>query len=322
MSRSIRNGPGRARLGRRGFIGGLAALVGGASWLAWTSSGSASAEVPPRPPGALRLASFNIHYHVPGHDPLDWLARREAVARAMSDLRADLVAFQEMETAVGGHFHDRNVQLDWVLSRMPAHAAAAVGDPRSYPWTQPILYRRDRLRPLAQGFFFFSEQPERIYSRTFDGGYPAFCSQVEFEDLRSGVRLVVFNVHFDHASSENRIRSARLVAARVEPILKAGRRVVVVGDLNAWSWFDTVQVLARLPLTLAPPAGSTYHFNLGLALMPAIDHVLYSRGLEQVGPTGVLNRRYDGVHPSDHHPIWVDLRVVEPQPGVTGAAPS
>jgi hypothetical protein len=91
-------------------------------------------------------------------------------------LRADLVAFQEMQTFGGGRYRAENLQLSWLKQQLPDYRFAAVGDPTVYPSTQPIMYLANRLELLEQGFFFFSPEPDILYSPPWKGGYPSFCS--------------------------------------------------------------------------------------------------------------------------------------------------
>ena len=104
----------------------------------------------------LVVGSFNIHYTTPRQEKMIWEERREAVVEILRRAETDIIGFQEMETFAGGHFNRENKQLDWVLGHLPEYAAASVGDPNSYPSTQPILYRKSRFKALDQGFFFFS----------------------------------------------------------------------------------------------------------------------------------------------------------------------
>ena len=129
-------------------------------------------------PGEARIVigTFNVHYISPRQTKMIWEERRDGVVEVLRQGNADIIGFQEMETFVGGHWNDENKQLDWVLAHFPEYAATSVGDPRRYPWTQPILYRKSRFEALEQGFFFFSPHPDQIYSRSWTGGFPAFCS--------------------------------------------------------------------------------------------------------------------------------------------------
>jgi len=253
------------------------------------------------------LLSFNIHYMSPNQAGMAWEGRKDAVAAVLKEADADIMAFQEMETFVRGDFGDQNLQRDWVAERFPGFGISANGDPSAYPSTQPIFYRLERFEALEQGFFFFSDTPELIYSRSWDGRFPAFCSWARLRDKRTGRSFYLYNLHLDHASLGNRIKAARLVAQRIAQREGKEDAVLVAGDFNALAAFRPPRIVAAAGLTLAPRDGSTFHFNRGIGIMPAIDHVLYSKEFSHL-ETRTLRRRYDGVWPSDHYPVLVRLK--------------
>ena len=277
-----------------------------------TSCTSTGGPVAPPRDASLRVATWNVHYIVLGQadgpwSVGDWERRKGAVDAAFKALKADLVGFQEMESFQRGG-GDLNLTLDWLLERNPGYAAAAVGPYEDFPSTQPILYRRDRLRLVDQGWWFFSDTPDVIYSRTFNGSYPAFASWARFED-RGGRQFRVVNVHFEFSSASNRRKSAELSAARMAPWLEAGDRVVLLGDLNAL-WFGTpLRIFEGIGLRFLPVRGATYHLNRGLNVLGAIDHIALSPGIEAVGETQVLRAQFGGVWPSDHYPVVADVRL-------------
>ena len=267
-------------------------------------------ELPPPPAGSLRVASHNVHYIDLNADDgawsiADWNSRKPALDAAFKALGADVAAFQEMESFSRGSDGGTNLALDWLLARNPGYRAAAVGDWHDFPSTQPILYRADRLSVVDQGWYFFSETPDVIYSRSFDGSYPAFASWVRFRD-KSGETIHVTNVHLDAFSGENRRRATDLIVSRLRPVLDAGETAILVGDLNAIWLMRPVRQLQAAGLTFADIRGTTYHFDRGLSLFGAIDHIAYSGARVVQGPY-VLRRRFDGEWPSDHYPIAVDL---------------
>ena len=276
---------------------------------------SGAESLPAAPDGAaLRVASYNVHYIVLGRATgdwslADWERRKEPLAQAFAHLDADLVAFQEMESFGGGSVSEVNLALDWLLARHPGYAAAAQGDPAEFPSTQPIFYRRDRLRLTDQGWFFFSDTPDVIYSRTFDGSYPAFASWAAFTDRRSGASFRAVNVHTDYASRSNRLRSAELVAQRIGPWIAAGETVLVLGDLNARLGDSTLAILEEAGVSFAPVEGATYHFNRGLNLFGAIDHVGWAGAAAPAGDPVVVRRRFAGEWPTDHYPVVQDLLI-------------
>jgi len=200
---------------------------------------------------------------------LAWDNRKEAVTEAIRELDADIIAFQEMETFAGGSFNTENKQLDWVLQHFPEYRAGAYGDAAVYPNTQPILYKHERFTEKDQGFFFFSDTPDIIYSRTFNGSWP---------------------------------KSALLVKERIKPVVDSNQAVILIGDINAPSFSPTAGKLKGIPLNLAKPPGATFHFNRGLNLIPAIDHIFYSDNITLIGKTHRLRKKYNGVYPKNTSP--------------------
>jgi endonuclease/exonuclease/phosphatase family metal-dependent hydrolase len=272
---------------------------------------SGSGPVPPRPEGAIRIATHNVHYidltASSGAWTLQgWERRKDALDAAFKAMEADIMAFQEMETFAGGSESAENLALDFLLERNPGYAAAAAGDPRVFPSTQPILYRTDRFRLRDEGWFFFSTTPDVIYSRTFDGSWPAFASWADFAPRSGGPVFRVVNIHFEYRSSSNRLLSADLVRDRIAPVIAGGMPVFLVGDLNARLRSPTARRLAEAGIVWAPVAGATYHLNSGLNLLFPIDHIGATPDLAPAGDPVVLRGRFGGVWPSDHYPVFAD----------------
>lgn len=290
----------------RFVLGGLAvmvlALVGQHLRLGATEA------LPPRDDAMLRVASFNVHYIVLGQtegrwSEAGWQARRGAVDAAFKTLDADIVAFQEMESFQRGSDGSVNLARDFLLTRNPGYGVAASGDWRSFPSTQPVFYRNDRVTPQDQGWFFFSETPDVIYSQTFNGSYPAFASGVRFATPQGPVTVV--NLHVDAFSRENRRRSIALVAERIAPMLAQGA-VVVTGDFNALAGSPLLRPLKRLGFAF-PRAKASFHFDKGLHLFGAIDHIGFN-GLTAARGPYVVQGRFDGAFPSDHYPVVTDFQ--------------
>jgi len=258
---------------------------------------------------SLRGATFNIHYlHVTEKGLSKWEERRSAVTDMIGDLSPDIIAFQEMESFGGGHSRNENIQLEWVLSQHPGYKAAAFSDNADkYPITQPILYRSELFDVVEQGFFFFSDTPDVIYSRTFNGSWPAFCSWATLREKRSGKNFTVFNIHTDFSSGSNRIKSIDLIAKRINPRIKGGEAVLLIGDLNASNKSKIAKTLKSIPLQFVPDSGSTFHFNKGVNLTPAIDHILHTSHFTPTDKVIVWRKKYNGKWPGDHYPVMADL---------------
>ncbi len=277
-----------------------------------------SGNPPLSPPSAdaLRIATYNVHYIILGQETGAWSVggwerRKGPMDQAFKAVSADVIGFQEMESFGRGSGGRVNLTLDWLLANNAGYAAAAVGDPSDFPSTQPILYRRDRLSLLDQGWFFFSDTPDVIYSRTFNGSWPAFASWAQFEDIDTGEVFRVINIHTEYRSRSNRIQSVELVAERIAPWMANGETLFVVGDLNARLGDRVVDILAQTGLTFAPVKGSTFHFNRGFNLFGAIDHIAHAGGASPVSEPIVLRQKFDGEWPTDHYPVIGDYRLGE-----------
>jgi len=271
--------------------------------------------LPDPAPQSLRVATYNVHYIVLGRETgawsvADWERRKGPLDLAFKDVSPDVMGFQEMESFGGGSVSDENLALDWLLARNPGYAAAAVGDPRDFPSTQPILYRTDRLDLVDQGWFFFSDTPDVIYSRTFNGSYPAFASWARFSDRRTGAAFRVVNVHTDYASLSNREQSVDLVVARSAPWIAAGETVFLVGDLNARLGDRLVGTLEEAGFSFAPVDGASFHFNRGINLFAAIDHIAVAGDARLAAPPVIVRKQYDGEWPADHYPVVADYELV------------
>jgi len=266
----------------------------------------------PVPENSLRLASYNVHYiltrQTEGRWGLSgWEARKGPLDATVKAIGADIIAFQEMESFAGGNDDSVNLARDWLLSQNPDYRAAAVGDWRVFPSTQPIFYRADRFMLRDQGWFFFSYTPDVIYSRTFNGSYPAFASWARFENRATGAAFRVVNVHFDYASRENRRKSADLVARRIGPWIEGAETVFVAGDLNARLGSGLHDRLGEAGLRFVPLQGASYHMDRGLNLFGAIDHIGHSDGAEPLGLPVVYQEKLGAVWPTDHYPVLADF---------------
>jgi endonuclease/exonuclease/phosphatase family metal-dependent hydrolase len=262
-------------------------------------------------PGTVRVATLNVHYLAEwSDDPLmNWSSREGAVLAVLAEIDADIVAFQEMETFVGGSYNTENMQAESVACAFPTHRFTATGDPRRFPNTQPILYRTDRFLSLEQGFFFFSPTPDVAYSDPWYGRYSSFASWTRLRGSGDERTILIVNLHIDASSYRNRARSVELVVDRIGTVRRPGDEVIVLGDFNAFRFSRIIGIVERgVGVRAVPGDGPTFHFYRGIGLFPAIDHILVSDGVE-VLDTKTVRSRPDGVWPSDHYPFYADLRL-------------
>lgn len=266
--------------------------------------------LPDQAPNSLRIATLNVHYIITRQQTGawslgDWERRRGPMDAMFNAVNADIFALQESESFPGTNAGGPNLTLDWLLAQNPEYAVAAHGPAAAFPPTQPILYRPDRLTLVDQGWFFFSDTPDVIYARTFNGSFPAFASWAQFR--AEGQSFTVLNAHLEYSSRSNRLQSAALIAERIAPWIEAGEPVIVLGDFNARGGAETLRTIEEAGITFAPISGATYHFNRGLNLFGAIDHIGTSTGITGPEELTVLREQFDGEWPTDHYPVVGDF---------------
>ena len=253
-------------------------------------------------PAPLRVMSVNVRVPVDTEGPARWEARREALARVIADADPDLVGTQELVPAQAGFLAARLPRYAWFgRARGGGQDDERMG----------IFYRSDRLRLLDSGHFWLSETPSVPGSISWDHPYPRMLSWGLFERRADGRRLYLLNTHLPHRAGDGaaRERGAALILQHVAG-LPAGLPVVLVGDFN-----DVPGSRVHLALTgelpdaweQAPrregPEGSFHGFT-GQADR-RIDWVL-QRGL-RVREARHVDARVDGILPSDHYPVLVEL---------------
>ena len=277
----------------------LAAL--GGLMLCWFMPGSSLADN-----CSFKVASFNIHYIVTMNGPdREWEERKAAVTEVLKRVDADIIAFQEMETFKGGSFSRQNLQLDWIMDTLPGYEVAAYGDAAVFPITQPVLFRPEKFSLQEQGFFFYSDRPDEIYTPQWNGGYPYFSTWVRLASQCKQESLFLVNVHNDYSSRSNRMRTSRLIAER-KRLLSDDDPVIVLGDFNVRSTAKEIRILEDTGLAVVEPSRATNRI-WGMHLMPAIDHFIIDPRFETSGPIRVWRDKVNGEYPSDHYPISLEL---------------
>ena len=175
---------------------------------------------------SVRIASYNIQYDAVGDSVAAWAVRRDIVRGLLDSCAFDIFGAQEPMT----------YQVEDIVAMCPQYAwigesTDSVADPAKRHHN-PIFYRSGRFRVLDSGAFWYSDTPERRYSRGWDSGYIRMCNWVKFRDRRTRKVFYVFNSHFDHIGREAPIRSAGMLPERVRAIA-GDAPAFCLGDYNA-----------------------------------------------------------------------------------------
>lgn len=167
------------------------------------------------------------------------------------------------------------------------------------------------MRLLDQGWFFISNAPNVICSRTFNGSYPAFASWAKFATTTGGAAFHVINFHFESKNRSNRIKSVTLVADRIAPRITAGTSAILFCDINILAGSQTAQILGQTKVRFLPVAGATFYPNHWINLFGAIGQISRTDPPRALGDPVVLRQRFLGLRPSDHSPVLADILMTD-----------
>ncbi len=240
-----------------------------------------------------RILTYNVHRCVGMDGELD-VAR---VAKAIAQLRPDIVALQELDV-----FRARTDMID------QAHAIAEQLGMSFH------FHPAFRVEEESYGDAILTACPIRVVragalpgSNAVRGLEPRGALWVKI-DLGGGVELDVINTHLGLVPHEQRAQAAALVGDEWMGHPDCTDPAILLGDFNATSRHGAYRVLAErlrdAQKVLRRPTQKTFPSRLP---MIRIDHVFVSRS---VTVTGVHTGRGALVKmASDHVPLAVDFRI-------------
>ncbi len=301
-------------------VGALLALAACLAAPAWAQTGQesspAAAALAAQSSAAahpLRVMSFNIRYGTAPDGENAWEHRQDLLVETILAFDPDLLGTQECLQS----------QAEFLQARLPGRGFVGVGrdDGRQAGEMAAIFYRAERFEKLAEGYFWLSETPDLVASKSWDAALTRIVSWVRLLDESSGREFVFFNTHFDHMGQVARRESAALLAQKARQIA-GDLPILLTGDFNA----DADPIIDgpyRVLLGVSGPASEawvrftdsyrtihprrakdecTFNSFTGDTAGPRIDWILTSPGWK-VLQADIDRTQRDGRYPSDHFPV-------------------
>ncbi len=262
----------------------------------------------------LNVMSFNIRYGTANDGENSWPKRKHLVMDVVRETRPEILGLQEA----------LRFQLDEIKTQFPNLQEVGVGrsDGKTKGEYAAILYDRQRFRLILQDTFWFSETPHKVASTSWGNSIPRICTTVELLDRHTQRSIVVYNVHWDHESQPSRESSAKLLVDRIRTSKADSISTLVFGDFNAGEQnpaFTTLLGDKSLGLRDSfrarhPEETEVGTFNgfKGQTAGQKIDAVLVD-GTWEVLDSGIFRSPKGKPSPSDHFPVWAQLRLGEGQ---------
>ncbi|KRG77843.1 endonuclease [Stenotrophomonas chelatiphaga] len=254
------------------------------------------------PPAPLKVMSFNVRTPADTAPQKRWPDRREALVATIRTAHPDVMGTQELVKE----------QADYVAAQLPDYRwfgeGRRGGDGDEH---MGVFYDSKALALEQSGNFWLSDTPEMPGSISWGNLFPRMVTWGLFRRVADGRRFYLFNTHLPYRDEDEprRVRSAQAIVAHLKT-LPADIPVVVTGDFNSepggptYAAFTTALQDARTQV--AEPLGpkKTFHDFTGKATTE-LDWVLV-RGFK-ARSFATLDARVDGILPSDHFPLVVEL---------------
>jgi endonuclease/exonuclease/phosphatase family metal-dependent hydrolase len=249
--------------------------------------------------------SYNILYQGLGPDGHGWADRREAVTAEIRRVSPDIIAFQEVWMEQFVDLRESFPDLSWVAETdTPAHT--------------PIAYRTDLFELIDSGTFWLSPPDGEPGAPAWDATYQRLATYATLDDLGTGKRVMVMNVHFDHEGERARRESVSLVRDRLTTL--SGDEKLLAGDFNCqpgdpayrrtttdeagWTALSDARTVAET--TDGPPVTYT-GFESEPYDSTRIDHIMVSDGVGVERLLTCVPAAEPETKPSDHRPVLADL---------------
>ena len=256
------------------------------------------------------VKSFNIRYKTADDTGVThWDSRKQAVYDYINGQNASIVCMQEVSKAQKNDLSENiTTRFDMVwYGRTDGTSGEGLA----------IAYDKSLWNLVEQGCFWLSETPDTP-SYGWGAGHKRICVTALLEHKETGARLMVFNVHLDHAVEAARVNGISLVMQRIKA---CEYPVYLCGDFNCTPESEAYAIstgeLQDAQMTaLDSDEGSTFigwNGTITDADQYVIDYCMFTKGnivplVYEIcdGKWGENNEN----QLSDHNPLEVTIRLI------------
>ena len=260
----------------------------------------------------LRVMTFNIHWE--GHDidgqyfDTGFVHRKPLVLDVLKNFDADIIGLQE-------------ASIEQRTSIAPELTAFGMFPLPAEAGDECILYRLDRFDMRAAGHEYLRRKPEQAGTNI---GVRDFI-WIYLQDLISGERFYVLNLHLDHRSSARGRELDGVLLGEWIKKRKYADPVILTGDFNGTpdkprylyltgqrAYPDEDGIIVKMPMPMldtykvanphAKYPGTTNSGYRGKKNSNQIDYVFVPSGAEVID-SEIIHYHINGSYPSDHFPL-------------------
>ena len=265
----------------------------------------------------LKLMTYNLKFASPDYKP-SWQVRREMLVDMIRKYNPDIIGTQE----------GLKEQIDYLADHLPEYVVIGEGrkggDDDEH---MAIFFKRDKFRLREMQSFQLSQTPEIIGSGPENN--PRMVSWVRLaflnrpkegeksaypQDYRghweNNHEFYIFNTHFFNGPDQlARLNASKLILKRINALNRFGewtaeRPVFLMGDFNCRPGSAPYKVFVS-----EKDSTNTDLLKNTFEDISKIDWILY-KGAVKVLKHEEVDYNVDGVYPSDHKPIYVEVEIL------------
>ena len=262
----------------------------------------------------LKLMSYNIKFASPAFEP-KWETRKDWQVELIKKYNPDIIGTQE----------GLKSQIDFLQDELSEYVVVGEGrkggDDDEH---MAIFFKRDKYRLREMGSFQLSETPEIIGSGPIIN--PRMVTWIRLavinkesnlypEDYRGNwentLEFYVFNTHFFNGRKDTlaRRKAAQLILDRAKNLERFGawtkeRPIFLMGDFNCLPDSPPYKVLVK-----GKDSKKSGLFEDSIEGGLGIDWILH-KGNTRVIHYEKVDFNVDGVYPSDHKPVYVEIEIL------------
>ncbi|MEC1525926.1 endonuclease/exonuclease/phosphatase family protein [Neobacillus niacini] len=178
-----------------------------------------------------------------------------------------------------------------------------------------IFFKKDRFKVMEYDHFWLSETPNVIGSTSWGNPVTRMVTWARFVDVKTNLQFYHMNTHFDHESSNARVKSAQLIIKKIDEF-DPNLPIIVTGDFNENINTKPYEVFLTVGAFLDTWNMTNLRYNEELGTFndfrdphggkERIDWILV-QGNMIVESVGIVANHSNGRFPSDHYPVVAKL---------------
>lgn len=255
----------------------------------------------------VKVMSYNIRLDVASDGENRWDNRKDMLTEQVVKLSPDFMGVQEALPQ----------QMDYLEANLKGYKYVGVGrdNGKREGEFSAIFYNTTKYKVLQQATFWLSETPD-VPSFGWDAACRRVCTYGLFENLKTKKQLWIFNTHFDHEGNVARINSAKIILAKIKEVNTQNLPFALTGDFNLEDDSESIKLLAAAlsdsKTSAKKTSGPVATFNGFITDKPAtkrIDYIFVPKKGVEISDYKVISELKNSRYPSDHFPVYVELKV-------------